>query len=86
MAEVNHAEFEIMKRNLMRDVTDRCEKVSRRGPHKASGDTDICRPGRGTPNPTRRGARKIQGDRTIDERQGPQQENADIGIQPEPVE
>jgi kinesin family protein 5 len=27
-AEIQHAEFEVMKRNLVRDVTDRCEKVS----------------------------------------------------------
>jgi hypothetical protein len=27
-AETQHAEFEVMKRNLVRDITDRCEKVS----------------------------------------------------------
>jgi kinesin family protein 5 len=26
-AETQHAEFEVMKRNLVRDITDRCEKV-----------------------------------------------------------
>lgn len=28
-AETQHAEFEVMKRNLVRDITDRCEKVRR---------------------------------------------------------
>lgn len=28
-AETQHAEFEVMKRNLVRDITDRCEKASR---------------------------------------------------------
>ncbi len=29
-AELQQTEFEAMKRNLMRDVTDRCEKVRQR--------------------------------------------------------